>query len=162
MQETDMRKTFLGDALRSAIGAWAVLLLLPAFSSAQSGANAVEEFGLLGTWAGDCSQSPSPANARATYSTTSSGGLQLKYESGGDYADSTYNISDAKQVAPDKLSMHQVLIGNDQVTLDIVLLKDSGRIRIWSSTFPDGTALVEEGILTSFTGRETRWMSRCP
>ena len=52
--------------------------------------------------------------------------------------------------------------GNDRVTLDIVLLKDNDKIRIWSSLFPDGTALVEDGVMTSATGRETRWMTRCP
>ena|SRR5215472_1194831 len=40
-------------------------------------------------------------------------------------------------------------------------LRANGRIRIWSSAFPDGTPLVEDGVLTTATGRETRWMARC-
>jgi hypothetical protein len=155
-----MRKTFLDAALCSAYVCMA-LLISPTVSQAQSDANALQEFGLFGTWAGECGQGPGPANNHATYSSTSSGAVQLRYESGADYEDSIYDISDAKRVAPDKLSMRQVLIGNDRVTLDIVLLKENDRIRIWSSVFPDGTSLVEEGIVTSFTGRETRWMRHC-
>ena len=41
-------------------------------------------------------------------------------------------------------------------------LKEQDRIRIWTSAFPDGTLLVEDGILSSFNGRETRWMAHCP
>jgi hypothetical protein len=138
------------------------VLLLPSLAQAQSAAGALQDFGLLGTWAGQCQDSPSPANNHATYAGTPSGGVQLRYQSGEGYEDSIYDIVEAKLIAPDRLSMRQVLAGNNQVTLDIVLLKEKDRIRIWSSAFPDGTALVEDGVLTSFTGRETRWMARCP
>ena len=61
-----------------------------------------------------------------------------------------------------RCALRQVLVGNDRVTLDIVLVKQNDKIRIWSSLFPDGTALVEDGVMTSATGRETRWMTHCP
>ena len=148
-----MRTTFLCAAL---------VLLFPVLAHSQSASAALQEFGLLGTWAGECSQSPSPMNNHATYSGTSSGAAQLRYQSGAEYEDSIYDILDAKRVGPDKLSLRQVLMSNDRVTLDIVLLKENDKIRIWSSLFPDGTALVEDGVMTSMTGRETRWMTRCP
>jgi hypothetical protein len=141
----------------------ALFLLLPAGAHAQSAADAMRAFGLLGTWAGECGQEASPANNFATYLVTSAGGLQLKYRSGTDEEDTiVYTVSDARRVADDKLSLKQVLVGNDRVALDIVLLKVGDKIRIWSSLFPDGTALVEEGVMTSMTGRETRWLSHCP
>jgi hypothetical protein len=148
-----MRTTFLCAAL---------VLLFPVLAHSQSAGAALQEFGLLGTWAGECSQSPSPTNNHATYLVTSAGGLQLKYQSGADYEDSVYDILDAKRLGPDTLSLHQVLMSNDKVMLDIVLLKENDKIRIWSSLFPDGTALVEDGVMSSMTGRETRWMTRCP
>jgi hypothetical protein len=151
--ETSMRTTLLCAAL---------LALLPVVAQAQSATAAMQDFGLLGTWAGECSQGPSPNNNHATYLVTAAGGLQLKYQSGADFEESVYDILDAKRVAPDKLSLRQVLMSNERVTLDIVLLKEDDRIRIWSSLFPDGTALVEDGVMTSMTGRETRWMTRCP
>jgi hypothetical protein len=140
----------------------AFVVCFPALAHAQSAAAAMQDFGLLGTWAGECSQSPSPTNNHATYLVTSAGTLQLKYESGAEFEDSIYDILDAQRVAPDKLSLHQVLKSNDRVILDIVLLKENDKIRIWFSLFPDGTALVEDGVMSSMTGRETRWMTRCP
>jgi|HubBroStandDraft_6_1064221.scaffolds.fasta_scaffold465899_1 hypothetical protein len=148
--------------MRSPILCAALVLMFPALAQAQSAAAAMQDFGLLGTWAGECSQDAGPTNNHATYLVTSSGGLQLKYQSGADYEDSVYDILDAKRIAPDKLSLRQVLMSNDRVALDIVLLKENDKIRIWSSLFPDGTALVEDGVMTSMTGRETRWMTRCP
>jgi len=148
--------------MRTPILGTALVLLFPVLAHAQSAAAAMQDFGLLGTWAGECSQGPDPTNNHATYLVTSSGGLQLKYQSGADYEDSVYDILDAKRIAPDKLSLRQVLMSNDRVALDIVLLKENDKIRIWSSLFPDGTALVEDGVMTSMTGRETRWMARCP
>jgi hypothetical protein len=148
-----MRTTFLCAAF---------VAFLPALAHAQSTASAIADFGLLGTWAGECRESASPTNNHATYASTSSGGVQLRYQAGEGYQDSIYDIVEAKRLAADRLSMRQVLIGNESVTLEIVLLKQSDRIRIWSSVFPDGTSLVEDGILQSFAGRETRWMARCP
>jgi hypothetical protein len=148
-----MRTTILGAI---------VLLLFPVLAHSQSATAAMQDFGLMGTWAGECSQGPSPTNNHATYLVTPSGSLALKYQSGADYEDSVYNILEAKRLGPDKLSLRQVLASNDRVTLDIVLLKENDKVRIWSSLFPDGTALVEDGVMTSMTGRETRWMTRCP
>jgi hypothetical protein len=149
-------------SMRSTLLCAALLVLLPVVVQAQSATDAMQGFGLLGTWAGECSQDASPTNNHATYLVTAAGGLQLKYQSGADFEESVYDIREAKRVAPDKLSLRQVLMSNERVTLDIVLLKEDDKIRIWSSLFPDGTALVEDGVMTSMTGRETRWMTRCP
>jgi len=147
-----MRTTFLCAAF---------VAFLPVLAHAQSTASAITGFGLLGTWAGECRESASPTNNHATYAGTSSGGVQLRYQAGEGYEDSIYDIVEAKRLGPDRLSLRQVLIGNESVTLDIVLVRENDRIRIWSSVFPDGTSLVEDGILQSFVGRETRWMARC-
>ena len=148
--------------MRIAVLCAALVVIFPVLAHSQSAGAAMQEFGLLGTWAGECSQGAAPTNNHATYLVTSAGALQLKYQSGADYEDSVYDILDAKRLAPDKLSLRQVLTSNDRVMLDIVLLKENDKIRIWSSLFPDGTALVEDGVMTSMTGRETRWMTRCP
>src|SRR5258708_7901804 len=135
--ETIMRTSFMRTSFLCA----ALVLLFPALAHSQSATAAMRDFGLIGTWAGECSQSPSPTNNHATYLVTSSGGLQLKYQSGTDYEDSIYDILDAKRLDPDKLSRRQVLMSTDRVTLDIVLLTGQDKIRIGSRLFPDGTAL---------------------
>src|ERR1700731_3134593 len=84
-----------GDNMRTTFLCAALVLLFPALAHSQSAGAAMQEFGLLGTWAGECSQSPSPTNNHATYLVTSAGGLQLKYQSGADYEDSVYDILDA-------------------------------------------------------------------
>ena len=149
--------------MRSTIVWAALVLLVPTFAHSQSATDAMQDFGLLGTWAGACRDEASPTNHYATYLVTSSGSLQLRYRSGTDDEDNiVYDISAVKRVGPDKLSLRQVLTSNNRVALDIVLLKENGKTRIWSSLFPDGTALVEDGVMTSTSGQETRWMTRCP
>lgn len=128
---------------------------------AQSAATAMQEFGLLGTWAGDCGQGPSPANNHATYSVNAAGVLELTNTFGPDYEDGVYKITDAKLLSDGKLSMQQVLVKNESVKLDIVVMKENGRVRVWSSALPDGSKLVDEGYITSATGAETRWVTRC-
>jgi hypothetical protein len=148
--------------MRTAMLGAALVMLCPVLAHSQSAAEAMRDFGLIGTWAAACQEGPSPTNNHATYLVTPTGDLQLKYQSGADFEDSVYDIREVKRLAPEKLSLRQTLIGNERVILDIVLIKESDRIRIWSSLFPDGTALVEDGVMTSATGRETRWMTRCP
>jgi hypothetical protein len=148
--------------MRTAMLGAALVMLCPVLAHSQSAAEAMRDFGLIGTWAAACQEGPSPTNNHATYLVTPNGDLQLKYQSGADFEDSVYDIREVKRLAPEKLSLRQTLIGNERVILDIVLIKESDRIRIWSSLFPDGTALVEDGVMTSATGRETRWMTRCP
>jgi hypothetical protein len=152
----------LGNAMRKLCLYLAIFLILPSLAPAETPTEALRGFSLLGTWASECGESASPTNSHATYLVTPSDGIQLKSAFGAGYEDSIYDVQDAKRIGPDKLSLRQVLLGNDHVTLDIVLLKDNDRIRIWSSLFPDGTALVEDGVMASQGGRETRWLTRCP
>jgi hypothetical protein len=139
------------------------VLVLCSLSSAraQSAATAMQEFGLLGTWAGDCGQAPSPANNHATYAVNASGVLELTNTFGPDYEDGVYKITDAKVLPDGKLAMQQVLVKNETVKLDVVVMKENGRVRVWSSALPDGSKLVEDGTITSATGAETRWVMRC-
>ena len=82
-----------------------LLLLQPCFAQAQTAAGAMQEFGLFGTWAGECSQAASPANNHVTYAGTPAGGVQLRYEAGADYDEVIYDITEAKLMAPDRLAM---------------------------------------------------------
>ena len=78
--------------MRTTLLCAALLALLPVAAQAQSATAAMQDFGLLGTWAGECSQDPSPNNNHATYLVTAAGGLQLKYQSGADFEESIYDI----------------------------------------------------------------------
>ena len=139
----------------------AIVLFLPVLANAQSAQVAMKDFGLLGTWAAECKQGPSPGNTHATYSVSSAGAVELKNAFGEGYDDSIYSVSEAKLLGPDRLALREVMLSDKNVVLDIVLLKENGKIRVWSSVHTDGTALVQDGMIAAPVNRETRWVARC-
>ena len=128
---------------------------------AQSPIGAIKEFGLLGIWADDCRSDPSPSNQYASFSITSRGNIQLHNDFGPDYGDMLYRIVDAKPVGRFRISLRQLLTTDDQVALDIVMLKSNDRIRVWSSRGADGAEYVQGGMIPAANNRETSWMQRC-
>jgi hypothetical protein len=147
--------------MRSAFICAVQVLLLTAFAQAQSPTNAVEEFGLLGSWAIDCAQSPSPRNEHTVFSVTSVGTIQLRNDFGIDYDEMVYRIVAARRVGPDMLALRQVLTTDSGVVLDVTMLKVDDKVRVWSSRGSDGKALVREGAIPSTNGQQTRWALRC-
>lgn len=137
------------------------LFMSTVLANAQSAKAVVEEFGLMGTWARHCDAVASPANEYAIFSVTSSGMIQLRNDFGPDYDDMRYRILDAQHVGYYRLSMRQLLVTDDNIVLDVVMLKASNRIRIWSSRGSDGHVYVEDGQLPSAQDKETGWMVRC-
>jgi hypothetical protein len=138
-----------------------VQLLSATFASAQSPTNAVKEFGLFGTWAGDCNANPSPANQYASFSVTSRGTIHLRNDFGPDYGDMVYRIVDARRIGQFQISLRQLLMTDDQVALDTVMMKAKDRIRIWSSRGADGSEYVQDGLVPAANNHETGWMERC-
>ena len=128
---------------------------------AQSPMGAIKEFGLLGIWADDCRSDPSPSNQYASFSVTSRGNIQLHNDFGPDYGDMLYRIVDAKPIGRFRISLRQLLTTDDQVALDIVMLKSNDRIRVWSSRGADGSEYVKDGMVPAVNNRETSWMQRC-
>jgi hypothetical protein len=137
------------------------LLLLAAPSHTETAADAVEQFGLIGTWAVDCNQSPSPRNEHALFSVTSIGTAQLRNDFGRDYDEMVYRIVAASLQGPDKLALRQVLTTDDAIVLDVVLVKSDEKVRIWSSRSREGNSFVRQGAIPSSNGQETRWSARC-
>jgi hypothetical protein len=46
--------------------------------------------------------------------------------------------------------------------INIALMREGDRIRVWSSVAADGRAFVADGKLADGSGAETPWLSRCP
>jgi hypothetical protein len=132
-----------------------------AIASAQSPAGTIGEFGLFGLWADDCRSGPSPSNQYASFSVTSSGIIHLHNDFGPDYGDMLYRIVDAKRIGQFRMSLRQLLTTDDQIALDIIMLKSNDRIRVWSSRGADGSEYVHDGLIPAANNRETRWMERC-
>jgi len=146
---------------------WLVFLVIfqssfwTTFAAAQSPANAIKEFGLLGIWADDCSTSASPANQYAIFSLTSRGNIELRNDFGPDYDQMVYRIVDAQRLSHFRLALRELLTSDDQIVLNIVMMKTNDRIRVWSSRGSDGSIFVEDGSIPSANGQETGWMVRC-
>jgi len=136
-------------------------LLLLDLANAQPATRAIRDFDLLGRWAIECTRPASPMNEHSLFSLTSLGIAWVFNDFGPDYDGMVYRIVDAKRVAPDKLSLRQILATDDNVVLDIVIVKDNDRIRIWSSRTVDGTILVKDGTTASANEQQTRWSGRC-
>jgi hypothetical protein len=137
------------------------LLALAAGAKAQSVAGSVQEFGLVGAWAIECTQLPSPQNEHSIFTIADTGSVRLRNDFGRDYDEMVYRIISARLVAPDKVALRQVLMNDSRIVLDTVMLKSDDRIRVWSSHGLDGMALVSEGTIPSTNGHETRWALRC-
>ena len=135
-------------------------LLLTGFANAQP-TNALRDFDLLGRWAIECTRPASPMNEHSLFSLTSLGSAWVLNDFGPDYDGMVYRIVDAKQVAPDKLSLRQVLATDDSIVLDVVMIKDGERIRIWSSRTVEGNVLVTDGMVAPANEQRTRWAGRC-
>jgi len=136
-------------------------LLLTSLANAQPATRAIRDFDLLGRWAIECTRPASPINEHSLFSLTSVGNAWVLNDFGPDYDGMVYRIVDAKRVAPDKLSLRQVLASDEKVVLDVVMVKDGERIRIWSSHTADGSVLVQDGTIASARDQQTRWAGRC-
>jgi len=136
-------------------------LLLIGFANAQPITRALQDFDLLGRWAIECTKPASPMNEHSLFSLTSLGGAWVLNDFGPDYDGMVYRIVDAKRVAPDKLSLRQVLMTDDSIVLDVVMIKDGERVRIWSSRTVDGNVLVRDGMVSPANDQRTRWAGRC-
>jgi hypothetical protein len=147
--------------MRKAFFSPAAILLLTSIAHAQSAATEVQDFGLVGTWAVECKDLPSPQNEHASFSVNPSGGVQLRNDFGRDYDEMVYRIISARRIAPDRVELRQVLTTDRRIVLDTVMLKEEDRLRLWSSRGLDGTTLVADGTVPMTNGQQTRWTDCC-
>jgi len=138
----------------------ASLALIGAAAAQSDVKRAVLDFGLIGVWAAECNEPPSPTNNLATFALTSSGTVSLKYEFGSQYKPTRYTVVRARRVDAGRIEMREDRLDvQPPYSLDVVLNKADGRIRVWSSVKSDGKVLVREGHIVDV--RDTKWLSRC-
>jgi hypothetical protein len=127
---------------------------------AQSPEDSLQAFGLLGTWAPDCGEPPSPLHPRAVYAAQPSGQASMTYEPGPAAPRSTYTILSAERVADDKLMLREEWL-HDHSRLEVSLRKFRGKVKVWFSRELGGKVLVTDGTVVA-TGYVSPWMTRCP
>jgi hypothetical protein len=121
--------------------------------------DALRQFGLLGTWAIDCAQASGPDNEYSIYAVSVAGEATLTYRRGEPYRDIVYAINTAERVAEDRLAL-QVLHLPERIPVDLVLRKEAGSVRVWSSHTLKGRMLVIDGVITG-NSRASPSFKRC-
>jgi len=145
----------------------ALAMLAAETANAQSVADTIAEFGLIGTWAADCAQPASSSNFLTVYAIKPSGEVSRTYYDRPGHVYNNYKITNAKRQAPDMLSYEQVWdfegspanIAGDRVR--VLLNMADGKFQIVSSQGSDGSFFVKD---RKFPGSadESPWQSRCP
>jgi hypothetical protein len=135
-------------------------------ANAQSVANTIAEFGLIGTWATDCTQPASSSNYLTIYAIKSSGEVSRTYYDQPGHVYNNYKITSAKRQASDMLSYEQVWdfegspanVAGDRV--QVLLNMADNKFQIVSSQGSDGSFFVKDRKFPS-SGNESPWQSRC-
>jgi hypothetical protein len=151
-------------------GAYLVAALAMAMAetaNAQSVADTITEFGLIGTWATDCTQPASTSNFLTVYAIKPSGAVSRTYYDQPGHVYNNYKITSAKRQAPDLLSYEQIWdfegspanIAGDRVR--VLLNMADSKFQIVSSQGSDGSFFVKDRKYPG-SGDESSWQSRCP
>jgi len=119
---------------------------------------AMTAFGLIGTWASDCSQPPSERDEYTHYRIEPDGSVSMVYDSGPGLEPNRYRWDEAEIVAPDRIRMIGVFFG-DNLEQDTLLDKRDGRIRVWRNVDSSGTVLVDQATFPS--GGGPGWDEKC-
>jgi len=139
----------------------ACLLAAPAAANAQSTQQVLSKFGMLGTWATDCSEPSGKYNFYAIYAGMSNGNVMRTYYNTPDRkkAYNQYIITRAVILPADMLSYTQEgTVNHDRI--DVVLRREGNRYQVWSSVKENGQALVKEGKYPD-DGAESPWQTKC-
>lgn len=150
-----------------ALLAAALTVTTVAAANAQSVANTIAEFGLVGTWASDCAQPASSSNYLTVYAIKSSGEVSRTYYDAPGHVYNNYKIVSANRQAPDTLLYRQVWdtegkpanMAGDRI--DVVLNMADNKFQIVSSQGSDGSYFVKDRKYPS-DGSESPWQFRCP
>jgi hypothetical protein len=147
--------------LRVSLLAAVLALALPSLANARSPREVMHDFGLLGTWAADCKQPSGASNAYAVYAGLPDGKVRRTY----------YNTPERKEAYQEYVITRAIRLPADMISyvledpakhdrVDVILLKDGDKFKIWSSVRDDGTVLVEGGKFASGSD-ESPWQTRC-
>jgi len=129
-------------------------------ASAQTVAQTLRDFGILGTWSKDCSAPASEDNLHTVFAALPSGKAKRTYYKGPNIIFNDFTITQAKRLPPNQLSYRQVgQLATGLTHIDVILLREKNRYMIWSSIGSDGKIYVKDGKFAD--GEATWWETRC-
>jgi hypothetical protein len=143
----------------SAFGAVLLMaLLMPVVPAEAQTVQALRDFGMIGTWAEDCSQPPNKSNWYGSYGVSADGAAEIVYKNSPDTIYTRYRFLKAQIVGSDRISMSVKNVLSNQ-RLDSVFQRVGDKIFVWSS-FKDGTEVIKDGNYL-INGRPTPRLTRC-
>jgi hypothetical protein len=145
--------------LREALLAVAVAASISTTAGAQSVQKTLSDFGLLGTWATDCSRQAASDNYYTVYSSSSGRVLRTYYDGPGKVYNE-YAITQASRLANGRLRYVQEGTDSRRLRLEVIVTMDGGRLLVWSSRYVDGEFLVKDGKYTD-DGTRVVGQDRC-
>ncbi len=142
-------------------------LVAAAIMSTSANATSVEElfqkFGLFGTWAGDCSQPPSPTNPHVSITTPTAGLVLEDHDLGPDFAINNYSVLSAEMVSETRLSVEVIFQPGSETEERqrlVFQIRDGTRRTMFNQ--PDGGMVrVKDGIALA-RGTKTPILNKCP
>jgi hypothetical protein len=150
-----------------ALGVAALMTGVAGVAHAESVAKTLEDLGLIGAWANDCTLPPSPDNYRTIYKPKRSGEVARTYYDKPDHVYNNYKIVRATRQGPTEVSYRQVWdfegSPNDKAFLriDVVLHIEDNKIQVVSSKRSDGKYVIQDRKFVS-DGHEGPVQVRCP
>ena len=132
-------------------------LLFAGSANADNDADAMVQFGLVGSWAPDCHAVPSPTNPFVNFTFSDTGQPMRLVIAGKPQYQSMVPLSDLVAIDETHLQLSYPQAG---VTVTVILMKEPNRIRPYRAGVSDGTVSVENGVVKS-SGQETNWLLRC-
>jgi len=132
-------------------------LILSHTASAQSAADNIQTWGLLGTWAVDCSKPPTQQTSLITYAIRQGEAVQLR--DFGDAQDDNEVLSAAH--AADGTIELRIRFPKIGQTREFTMMKGpGGRIRATVNRGPDGSYTIQNGLFVA-SRAPTPWQTRC-
>ncbi|MBI3702923.1 MAG: hypothetical protein HY244_03500 [Rhizobiales bacterium] len=142
----------------------ALILGLPATAGAETVAQTLRQFGLLGTWANDCSLPAANKNIHTVYEPLANGNVRRTYYYAPGKTSNQYELQRVNRVSSDQLFYSQ---SNGNNRMDVVLTVTGNRYHVLSSQNQNGIVYVRDGRFTEHAndgksaGRESPWQTKC-
>jgi len=128
----------------AAFGA-ALALALPAAAQTDPPAEVLAKWGMLGTWAVDCSLPPSRANGYSTYEAEGTSDAVLRRDFGAELVRDRSQIQSARIAADGMLHMTINLASISQVRTNVFMKVGADGMRAFENRGADGSYTVRDG-----------------
>ena len=127
---------------RSLAPAFVALALVAGAVNAQTAESVLADFGLLGTWAADCSKPPAKDNIHSRYE-AKDGKVVNVHDAGPAFIEDVYTVRGAKPAGTDLLAIRTVNKAGKET--EITLRRTGAMMQVWRVVGADGFAPVIDG-----------------